>query len=245
MMDWVICMAKYSVLYNKIQKDIEDGRLKPGEQLPSEKELMDEYDLSRDTVRKSLSLLVTNNYIRKIKGKGSFVLEMNKFDFPVAGLISFKEMAAKTGMTSYSTEVIRLQLQEAATFPTKALDAQEIHSIWEVIRVRTINGRRVILDKDYFYQDVVPDLTEEISSNSIYEYLEQNLGLKIGFAQKEIVMEKATAEDRLLLDLHDYDMVAVVNTLVYLVNGKLFQFTQSRHCPDKFKFIDVARRNTP
>ncbi len=245
MMDWVICMAKYSVLYNKIQKDIEDGRLKPGEQLPSEKELMDEYDLSRDTVRKSLSLLVTNNYIRKIKGKGSFVLEMNKFDFPVAGLISFKEMAAKTGMTSYSTAVIRLQLQKSATFPTKALDAQEIRSIWEVIRVRTINGRRVILDKDYFYQDVVPELTEEISSNSIYEYLEQNLGLKIGFAQKEIVMEKATAEDRLLLDLHDYDMVAVVNTLVYLVNGKLFQFTQSRHCPDKFKFIDVARRSTP
>ena len=244
-MDWVICMAKYSVLYNKIQKDIEDGRLKPGEQLPSEKELMDEYDLSRDTVRKSLSLLVTNNYIRKIKGKGSFVLEMNKFDFPVAGLISFKEMAAKTGMTSYSTAVIRLQLQKSATFPTKALDAQEIRSIWEVIRVRTINGRRVILDKDYFYQDVVPELTEEISSNSIYEYLEQNLGLKIGFAQKEIVMEKATAEDRLLLDLHDYDMVAVVNTLVYLVNGKLFQFTQSRHCPDKFKFIDVARRSTP
>ncbi len=245
MMDWVICMAKYSVLYNKIQKDIEDGRLKPGEQLPSEKELMDEYDLSRDTVRKSLSLLVTNNYIRKIKGKGSFVLEMNKFDFPVAGLISFKEMAAKTGMTSYSTAVIRLQLQKSATFPTKALDAQEIRSIWEVIRVRTINGRRVILDKDYFYQDVVPELTEEISSNSIYEYLEQNLGLKIGFAQKEIVIEKATAEDRLLLDLHDYDMVAVVNTLVYLVNGKLFQFTQSRHCPDKFKFIDVARRSTP
>ena len=244
-MDWVICMAKYSVLYNKIQKDIEDGRLKPGEQLPSEKELMDEYDLSRDTVRKSLSLLVTNNYIRKIKGKGSFVLEMNKFDFPVAGLISFKEMAAKTGMTSYSTAVIRLQLQKSATFPTKALDAQEIRSIWEVIRVRTINGRRVILDKDYFYQDVVPELTEEISSNSIYEYLEQNLGLKIGFAQKEIVIEKATAEDRLLLDLHDYDMVAVVNTLVYLVNGKLFQFTQSRHCPDKFKFIDVARRSTP
>lgn len=245
MMDWVICMAKYSILYNKIQKDIEDGRLKPGEQLPSEKELMDEYNLSRDTVRKSLSLLVANNYIRKIKGKGSFVLEMNKFDFPVAGLISFKEMAIKTGMTNYSTEVIKLQLHKNTTFPTKALEAQEVHPIWEVIRVRTINGRRAILDKDYFYQDMVPELTEEVASNSIYDYLEQVLGLKIGFAHKEIVIEKATAEDRMLLDLYDYDMVAVVNTLVYLENGKLFQFTQSRHCPDKFKFIDIAKRNTP
>lgn len=238
-------MAKYSVLYNKIQKDIESGHLKPGEQLPSEKDLMDLYDLSRDTVRKSLSLLVTNNYIRKIKGKGSFVLEMNRFDFPVAGLISFKEMAAKTGMTSYSTEVIKLHLLKDTSFPTEALDTETSQNIWEVIRVRTISGRRMILDKDYFYQDVVPELTREICTNSIYEYLEKDLDLKIGFAHKEIIMEKATAEDRLLLDLYDYDMVAVVNTLVYLENGKLFQFTQSRHCPDKFRFIDVARRSAP
>lgn len=238
-------MAKYSNLYNKIQKDIEDGILRPGEQLPSEKELMDAYGLSRDTVRKSLGLLVTNSYIRKIKGKGSFVLEMNRFDFPVAGLISFKEMAKRTGMTSHSTRVISLRILKKTTFPVHGVENEDIKDMWEVIRVRTISGRRMILDKDYFYTDVVHELTDEICRNSIYDYLETQVGLKIGFAHKEIVIEKATDEDRRNLDLLDYDVVAVVNTLVYLDNGKLFQFTQSRHCPDKFRFIDVARRVTP
>ncbi|HCW74182.1 MAG TPA: trehalose operon repressor, partial [Clostridiaceae bacterium] len=151
-------MAKYSALYSKIQKDIEDGILKPGQRLPSEKELMEEYDLSRDTVRKSLGLLVANSYIRKIKGKGSFVLEMNRFDFPVAGLISFKEMAKRTGMNSHSTEVISLKILKETSFPVHTIEGKEIRDMWEVIRVRSIDGRRVILDKDYFYTEVVEKL---------------------------------------------------------------------------------------
>jgi len=127
----------------------------------------------------------------------------------------------------------------------QALENEDIKDMWEVIRVRTISGRRMILDKDYFYTDVVQELTEEICRNSIYDYLETQVGLKIGFAHKEIVIEKATDEDRKNLDLLEYDVVDVVNTLVYLDNGKLFQFTQSRHCPDKFRFIDVARRVRP
>lgn len=238
-------MAKYSALYSKIQKDIEDGILKPGERLPSEKELMETYNLSRDTVRKSLGLLAANSYIRKIKGKGSFVLEMNRFDFPVAGLISFKEMAKRTNMKSHQTDVVSLTLFRESTFPVEAVEQNEPKDIWEVIRVRTIDGRRVILDKDYFYHDVSGELTEEICKGSIYEYLENELGIRIGYAHKEIIIEKVTEEDKRHLDLLDHDMVAVVNTLVYLETGKLFQFTQSRHCPDKFRFIDVARRVRP
>ncbi|NCC79070.1 MAG: trehalose operon repressor [Clostridia bacterium] len=238
-------MAKYSALYNKIQKDIEEGILKPGERLPSEKELMETYDLSRDTVRKSLGLLAANSYIRKIKGKGSFVLEMNRFDFPVAGLISFKEMAKRTNMKSHYTEVVRLHLLKESAFPVHAVEQNELKDIWELIRVRVIDGRRVILDKDYFYKDVVGELTEDVCKGSIYEYFENELGITIGHAHKEIIIEKATEEDKRNLDLQDYDVVAVVNSLVYLETGKLFQFTQSRHCPDKFRFIDVARRVRP
>ena len=50
---------------------IEKGDIKPGEKLPSENELMDIYNVSRDTVRKALDLLEGNGYIHMIKGKGS------------------------------------------------------------------------------------------------------------------------------------------------------------------------------
>ena len=35
-----------------------------------------------------------------MKGKGSFVLDVSRFDFPVSGLVSFKEVAEKLGHTS-------------------------------------------------------------------------------------------------------------------------------------------------
>ena len=60
--------------------------------------------------------------------------------------------------------------------------------------------------------------------------------------EKEITVQTATEEDQRLLDLRGYDMVAVVKSYTYLEGRKLFQYTESRHRPDKFKFVDFARR---
>ncbi|MBR8645494.1 GntR family transcriptional regulator [[Brevibacterium] frigoritolerans] len=53
---------------------MEEGAFPINSKLPSESSFMEEYDISRDTVRKSLQLLEQNGYIHKIKGKGSFCL---------------------------------------------------------------------------------------------------------------------------------------------------------------------------
>ena len=79
-------------------------------------------------------------------------------------------------------------------------------------------------------------------SDSLYEYLENTLGLKIAYANKEITVQMATEEDRKLLDLKNFDMVAVVRSYTYLDDTSLFQYTESRHRADKFIFVDFARR---
>ena len=87
---------KYLNIYNIIVNKIESKEYQSNDKLPSEKELMDQYNVSRDTVRKSLNMLEQNGYIQKTKGKGSFVLDINKFNFPVSGVVSFKEIAKKS-----------------------------------------------------------------------------------------------------------------------------------------------------
>ena len=87
---------KYLNIYNIIVNKIESKEYQSNDKLPSEKELMDQYNVSRDTVRKSLNMLEQNGYIQKTKGKGSFVLDINKFNFPVSGVVSFKEIAQKS-----------------------------------------------------------------------------------------------------------------------------------------------------
>lgn len=87
-------MKKYENIYHDLLALIENNKIKAGEKLPSEFDLQNKYQASRDTIRKALLLLSQNGYIQKSQGKGSIVLDINRFNFPVSGLTSFKEIAS-------------------------------------------------------------------------------------------------------------------------------------------------------
>ncbi|MBZ1330174.1 trehalose operon repressor [Clostridium botulinum] len=233
--------SKYLTIYNEISNRIENNKIQSGEKLSSENEMMKEYNVSRDTIRKALNLLESNGYIQKVKGKGSFVLDINKFDFPVSGLTSFKELSTRMGVES-NTLVKELKLIKPDNFLMKQLNLSKNDDVWKVIRVREIDNKKIILDKDFFNKKYVSLLTKDICENSIYEYLENELGLKISFAKKEITVQQVTQEDKSYLDFENYNMIVVVKNYIYLDDMSLFQYTESRHRPDRFKFVEFARR---
>lgn len=234
---------KYLVIYQDLLEQIEDGIHPVDSYLPSENELKVQYETSRETVRKALTLLSQNGYIQKVRGKGSVVLPRNKFDFPVSGLVSFKELQDKLG-EDVQTHVLTLNTDKPSRHIKKQLLLEDDSQlVTEVIRTREINGERVILDKDYFLSSKVAGLTESIAQDSIYQYLEDTLKLSISFAKKEITVEDPTEEDRASLDLTGFYNVVVIKNYVYLDDATLFQYTESRHRPDRFRFVDFARRH--
>ena len=83
-------------------------------------------------------------------------------------------------------------------------------------------------------------MTIEIAQNSVYEYIEKDLHTKILASKKIIVVEHASELDKRYLDLGTYDCVAVVRTYAYTDSGKLFEYTESRHRPDKFVFVESS-----
>lgn len=232
---------KYLSIYSDLIGQIEQGTYGPDQLLPSESELIKHYEVSRDTIRKSLDLLAQHGYILKVKGKGSFVLDNQKLDFPVTGVVSFKEISQRSGQ-AFETRVESLQLLEATPKARKRLNLEAGEEFYRLARTRIIDGEAIILDKDYLLASRVPGLTAEIAAHSIYDYIEGELSLKIAYANKEITAQRATEEDRRLMDLQDYDLVIVVRSYTYLEDLTLFQYTESRHRPDKFKFVDFAKR---
>lgn len=232
---------KYLTIYNSIVEQIKNGELPPQTLLPSENELKDQYETSRETIRKALNLLSQNGYIQKVRGKGSIVIDISKFDFPVSGLVSFKELASKMG-NEPTTIVNELSFMKPDDYIRQQLQLGSKDMVWKVVRTREINGEKIILDKDYLCSNIVPTLTEEICADSIYQYLENELNLSISFAKKEIVVVEPNNEDRSLLDLEGFHNVVVIKNYVYLDDATLFQYTESRHRPDKFRFVDFARR---
>ena len=232
---------KYIIVYEDIRDKIFSSKFMVGSYLPSEMELMSIYDSSRDTIRKSLNLLLNNGLIQKNKGKGSLVLDRSKIAFPISGLTSFKELSVSLG-EDIKTIVNKFEVVEADNFSKDTLYIEE-GNYYSIERIRRINKEKIILDIDYINEEIVPGLTKKIVEKSIYKYIEKDLGLKIGFANKEITVLKASDHEKKLLDMDGYDLLVCVKSFVYLEDARLFQYTISKHRPDKFRFVDFARRN--
>jgi len=233
-------MSKYQVIYQDLLDKIKSNKIKANTYLPSENELMKIYDASRDTIRKSLNLLLQNNYIVKEKGKGSRVIDLNIINFPISGVMSFKELE-KT-ISGHVETIVHVFIEEKANEQLKKHLYLDDGNAYHIERIRKIDGEKVILDIDYLNAQIIPGLTIEHAKNSLYEYIEKELGLKISFAKKEITVIKATKEEKELLDLREYDLLVCVKSYTYLEDATLFQYTISKHRPDKFRFIDFARR---
>ncbi|GAA0317890.1 trehalose operon repressor [Bacillus carboniphilus] len=232
---------KYTPIYRELVKEIQRGTYQEKTTLPSENELANLYNTSRETIRKALQLLAQNGYIQKIKGKGSVVLDVKKMSFPVSGLVSFKELQHSMGRET-KTIVYDFGLIRPDAFLQNQLQVDSSEEVWKVVRAREIQGERIILDKDYLVRKHVPFLTKEICEQSIFAYIEDEIGLKISFAKKEIVVEECTEEDRSILDIEGFEHIVVVKNYIYLEDATLFQYTESRHRLDKFRFVDFARR---
>lgn len=78
----------YENVYNDLKQKIECGDLKPGDKLEVEEDMVTHYGVSAITVKKALNLLAEEHRIRRIRGKGSFVME-----YPEVGRIEVEDAA--------------------------------------------------------------------------------------------------------------------------------------------------------
>lgn len=87
-------------------------------------------------------------------------------------------------------------------------------------RVRYIGDETVILDTDFVTDfvnaQIVSEITAEIAKDSLYEYIEDVMGLRITSANKEITCQSVSELNEQFLDLYGYNMVVNVESVTYL-----------------------------
>lgn len=85
-------MKKYQQIYQILKEQILEEKYLVGDFLPSENDLKEHYQVSRDTIRKALKLLQEEGFIETVQGMGSQVSRQAHFDFPVSQLTSYQEI---------------------------------------------------------------------------------------------------------------------------------------------------------
>ncbi len=238
-------MRKYDAIYQDLKEKIEAEIYATGSLLPSESALQDMYQASRDTVRKALRLLKDDGFIQSQKGKGSTVINRQEYVFPVSGVVSYAELASQFHLQTRTVVLTN----HFATLPAKSFKdvdpTVEVKQMRLLKRVRYLENEPDIIDIDYLDPKVVPPIPESVAKDSLYAYLEGPVGLTIAYATKEITVEAATEEDQRYLKIPPSAVVVVVRSCSSLTDTTKFQYTESRHRADRFKFHDFARRIRP
>src|SRR5919108_90280 len=94
----------YHQVKTRILREIEAGRWRPDEQLPTEDELADRFRVSKITVRQALRELAQLGYIRREQGRGTFVQRPPLVEGP-RELTSFTEEMRRQGVLA-SSEIL-------------------------------------------------------------------------------------------------------------------------------------------
>ena len=235
--------AKYADIYKNLKQKIENGNYKLQELLPSENTLVQEYECSRNTIRRAIADLVSDGYVQTMQGKGVRVIYQPALQtsFTIGGIESFKESAIRnhqkpeTKVIYFTELVVDGKIAARTGFPLGA-------EIYYLQRLHYLDGKALILNHNYFLKSVAQGLTKEIAEKSIYDYLENTLGVNIVTSRRIMTVEKMTEIDEKYLELGDYNCMAVVSSHTYNSDGIMFEYTQSRHRPDYFSFQDNATR---
>lgn len=235
--------TKYTEIYRDLKNKIETGEYEFQELLPSENQLIQSYDCSRNTLRRAVSSLVTDGYVQTMQGKGvrNIFQPTLQTSFTIGGIESFRESALrnhqvpKTEVLCFTEITADKKISNRTGFPVGS-------ELYYLQRLHYLDGKALILNHNYFLKHVAKNLTREIAEHSIYEYLEQTLHITIVTSKRIMTVEKMTEIDEKYLELGDYNCLAVVSSQTYNSDGVMFEYTQSRHRPDYFRFQDNATR---
>lgn len=235
--------SKFEQIYKDLKEKIESGDYAYQDLLPSENTMVSIYNCSRNTIRRALSELTEQGYVQPLHGKGVRVIyqPIDQAAFTIGGIESFKESAIRNHRKRH-TEVLlfaEITADERLAAKTGFPVGSELYYLQ---RVRFLDGIALILDINMFLKSLVPNLTKEIAENSIYEYIENDLGMSIVTSKRKMTVERATQIDEKYLQLNDYNCLAVVTGQTFNADGIMFEYTQSRHRPDYFCFQDTATR---
>lgn len=189
----------YGRLVNSIEHNITNGTWKLGAKLPSERELIEEYGVSRITVRKAIDELERQGLVESVQGKGTFVVSRSIVQ-NLGGVYSFSREMERQGKVA-STKLLERGTMEAPHTIAVNLGLEDGSPIVYVIRLRCADGDvPIMLERTYFDAARFPFVMDiDLDHRSLYQTLETDYGVTIDKARERFKACAITKQEGELL----------------------------------------------
>jgi len=189
-----------STLYTNIEEtiaaEIADGEYRPGDQLPTEDQLLRRFGVSRITVRRAIQNLIQRGLLEIRRGRGTFVLEP-RIEAELTKLSGFVEDMSAAGR-KVSARVLRQGVVSATARIADRLQLGRGARVMRIERVRLADGLPVSFDQTWLPLALGRKIVRnDLRVHPIFTLLEEEYGvhlLEADYALEAVAASQAVAD---------------------------------------------------
>lgn len=209
------------------------------EKIPSERELMDRFSVSRSTVRRAVIDLVHEGVLEKKHGKGTFVSHRPVEEW-LGNLSTFNEVVKSMGMNPS----IRLLNQGIESSPVEVAEMLGYNKFYVIERLRYADNIPIALEKQYYPLEIGLKLAEfDLNNVAIYDLLETSLGLNLWQADQIITSTTPAKEEAKLLGVSTSTSVLLTERSITDPEGNPIEYERSIYKANMYAFrIKLTRK---
>jgi GntR family transcriptional regulator len=217
-----------------VQDALQAGELKPGDSVPSERDVADLLDVSRVTVRKAFTELVDEGVLVQRRGSGTYVREpMRPIEQPLSRLTSFTEDMQLRGLR---TEAHWLGRSSGLPTPEEALklSLSPSEQVCRFHRLRRANGEPLAIELAVVPHRFIGDAMSV--HHSLYDALEQN-GFRPVRALQRLHATSLIGQEAEWLELPNGSPALFIERISYMADGRIVECTRSHYRGDRYDFL--------
>jgi len=224
----------YRQIQITIRKTIEDGALRPGDAVPSERELAKIHDVSLMTARHALASLEHEGIVERRRGVGTFVsapkIHFNK-------LMSYTEQMSSRSLR-VGSKILFARLVDDEEEATARLALAPKSPIIKLERVRHAAGEPFALETCYFSAKQFSGLlSEPLERDSLFGILERDFGVELGYADEEVDATAADPRTADLLCVPRREPLLRIRQVIYSTKGTVITYVLGLYRSDRHNLV--------
>ena len=235
MLDFNSPIPLYYQLKTFIQNQITTGAWKPGEQIPSEAELCQQFKVSRTTIRQAINELVVQGKLKRTQGLGTYVTQYN-IEKPLFFLTGFSQDMKLRGLQPNS-KVLKFETIPPSAYISQVLHLKDNEPVIYVRRIRLADDQLMAIDNCYLPFNRYFDLLHEnLEKDSLYDLLIKKFDTVPMRSVRSIEAIGCPSLESELLDVTPgFPILYIVGTN-FDQNDQPFEHAESYYRGDRFTF---------
>lgn len=226
----------YFQIQTQLLKMIQNGRLRPGDSLPSEEELSRICGVSRMTSRQALQALKNQGLVSRHKGQGSFVSQP-RVEKDITHLSGFTAEMQALGLRASSRVLSTATLQAPAEI-AEQLGIAVNAPVFRLLRLRLADDLPVAIEEIHLPQERFPGIEMfDFARFSLYQTLRERFDVRVSRADEILEARSATRREAELLDVNVRASLLAITRTLWNTDGTPVETAHSVYRGDRYRAV--------